>query len=145
MPRARAELQALLPHRGAMCLLDTVEAHDAARVVCRAASHRSAANPLQVDGRLPAAAAIEYAAQAMAAHGALAGGAGATPGRLVAVRDVRLHAEWLDDVVEDLEIAATRLAAGPAGLVYAFVVQAGGRALAEGRATVMLGIGAGAS
>jgi len=108
VPRARTELQALLPHRGAMCLLDSVEAHDGA-------------------------------------HGALAGGAGATPGRLVAVRDVRLHAEWLDDFAEDLEIAATRLAAGPAGLVYAFVVQAGGRALAEGRATVMLGIGAGAS
>ena len=146
MPLAsRVELERLLPHRGAMCLLDTVESHDDTRVVCRTASHRSATNPLRVDGRLPAAAAIEYAAQAMAAHGALAGGAGATPGQLVAVRDVRLHTVWLDDVAEDLEIEATRLAAGAAGLVYAFVVQAGGRALAEGRATVMLGISAGAS
>jgi predicted hotdog family 3-hydroxylacyl-ACP dehydratase len=139
MPIARSELEALLPHRGAMCLLDSVQAHDAAGVLCRAASHRSPANPLRVDGRLPALAAIEYAAQAMAAHGALSGGGSATPGRLVAVRDARLHAAWLDDVGEDLEIAVTRLAADAAGLAYAFIVSAGGRTLAEGRATVMLG------
>jgi predicted hotdog family 3-hydroxylacyl-ACP dehydratase len=136
---SRAELERLVPHRGAMCLLDAVEAHDEARVVCRAASHRSAANPLRVGGRLPALAAIEYAAQAMAAHGALRAAAGAEPGRLVAVRDVRLHVATLDDVAEDLEIVATCDAADPGGIAYAFAVSAGGRALAEGRATVMLG------
>lgn len=137
-PAARSELERLVPHRGAMCLLDAVEAHDAARVVCRAASHRSAANPLRVGGRLPALAAIEYAAQAMAAHGALRAATGAAPGRLVAVRDVRLHVATLDDVAADLEIVATCDAADAGGLAYAFAVSAGGRALAEGRATVML-------
>jgi predicted hotdog family 3-hydroxylacyl-ACP dehydratase len=141
VPLARGELERLLPHRGAMCLLDAVEAHDAAHVVCRAASHRSLANPLRIAGRLPALAAIEYAAQAMAAHGGLHGDRGAAPGRLVAVRDVRLHAATLEDIADDLEIAATRVAADAAGLVYAFVVSAGGRTLAEGRATVMLGNG----
>jgi predicted hotdog family 3-hydroxylacyl-ACP dehydratase len=121
-----------------MCLLDAVESHDAARVVCRAASHRSAANPLRVGGRLPALAAIEYAAQAMAAHGALRAAAGAAPGRLVAVRDVRLHVATLDDVAEDLEVVARCDAADAGGIAYAFVVSAGGRTLAEGRATVML-------
>ncbi|MGA8052800.1 MAG: 3-hydroxylacyl-ACP dehydratase, partial [Burkholderiales bacterium] len=65
-------------------------------------------NPLRVGGRLQALAAIEYAAQAMAVHGGLATGvpgAAAEPGRLVAVRDVRLYATTLDDVAEDLEIA----------------------------------------
>jgi predicted hotdog family 3-hydroxylacyl-ACP dehydratase len=140
VPLERSELEGLLPHRGAMCLLDSVEAHDDTRVVCRAASHRSPANPLRVGDRLPALAAIEYAAQAMAAHGALRGEAGATPGRLVAVRDVRLHAATLDDVAADLEVAVDCVAADASGLVYAFVVSAGGRTLAEGRATVMLGV-----
>src|SRR5512134_3582513 len=137
-PAPRAELERLVPHRGAMCLLDAVESHDATRVVCRAASHRSAANPLRVGDRLPALAAIEYAAQAMAAHGALRAAAGAAPGRLVAVRDVRLHVATLDDVAQDLEVAATCDAADAGGIAYAFVVTAGGRTLAEGRATVML-------
>jgi predicted hotdog family 3-hydroxylacyl-ACP dehydratase len=140
MPTASPpELERLVPHRGAMCLLDAVAAHDEVRVVCRAASHRAAANPLRVGGRLPALAAIEYAAQAMAAHGALRAAAGAAPGRLVAVRDVRLHVARLDDVVEDLEISATCDAAEAGAIAYAFVVSAGGRTLAEGRATVMLG------
>lgn len=127
-----------MPHRGAMCLLDAVESHDATRVVCRAGSHRSAANPLRVGGRLPALAAIEYAAQAMAAHGALRAAAGAAPGKLVAVREVRLHVATLDDVAADLEVAAACDAADAGGIAYAFVVSAGGRTLAEGRATVML-------
>jgi predicted hotdog family 3-hydroxylacyl-ACP dehydratase len=139
VPVARSEIERLLPHRGAMCLLDAVASHDEARIVCRAASHRSAANPLRVGGRLPALAAIEYAAQAMAAHGALSAATGTAPGRLVAVHDVRLHAATLDDVAEDLEIAAERVAGDASGIIYAFVVRAGGRTLAEGRATVMLG------
>jgi predicted hotdog family 3-hydroxylacyl-ACP dehydratase len=134
----RSELEHLLPHRGAMCLLDSIESHDESGVVCRAASHRSAANPLRIGDRLPALAAIEYAAQAMAAHGGLRAAAGAAPGRLVAVRDVQLHAARLDDVADDLEIAVDCLAADAAGLVYAFAVRGGGRTLAEGRATVML-------
>jgi predicted hotdog family 3-hydroxylacyl-ACP dehydratase len=121
-----------------MCLLDAVASHGADRIVCVATSHRSPDNPLRVGGRLPALAAIEYAAQAMAAHGSLTGGLHAAPGRLVAVRDVRLHASTLDDVTGDLEVEATRIAADAGGVAYAFAVSAGGRTLAEGRATVML-------
>jgi len=135
---ARPGLEALLPHRGAMCLLDAVATHGDDRIVCVATSHRSPDNPLRVGGRLPALAAIEYAAQAMAAHGSLTGALHAMPGRLVAVRDVRLHATTLDDVTGDLEVEATRIAADAGGVVYAFAVSAGSRTLAEGRATVML-------
>ena len=140
----RADLARLLPHRGAMCLLNAVVSASESAIVCSATSHRSPTNPLRVGGRLQALAAIEYAAQAMAVHGGLATGvpgAAAEPGRLVAVRDVRLYATTLDDVAEDLEIAATRVAADAAGLVYAFSVAAGGQLLVEGRATVMLAKG----
>jgi len=137
MPPADPALARLLPHRGAMCLLDAIESASAESIACRASSHRSPDHPLRVDGRLPALAAIEYAAQAIAVHGGLQAAA-AAPGLLVAVRDVRLHAATLDELADDLLVRATRLAAGAGGLVYAFEVSAGARLVAEGRATVAL-------
>jgi predicted hotdog family 3-hydroxylacyl-ACP dehydratase len=140
MPLDRDALERLLPHRGAMCLLDSVVAWDDSRIDCRASSHRNAANPLRLEGRLPAVVAIEYAAQAMAVHGGLRAlpERDATPGYLVAVRDATLHAATLDELPADLEISATCRVADATGLVYAFAVKAGGRLVAEGRATVAL-------
>ena len=54
-----------------MCLLDCVETWDEERIHCRASSHRAMDNPLRVCERLGTACGIEYAAQAMAVHGAL--------------------------------------------------------------------------
>ena len=67
----RAAIAARIPHHGTMCLLDAVDAWDSESIRCRATSHRDPANPLRDAGSLPATAAIEYAAQAMAVHGAL--------------------------------------------------------------------------
>lgn len=140
MPLDRDALERLLPHRGAMCLLDSVAYWDEQRIDCRAASHRAPGNPLRLDGRLPGVVAVEYAAQAMAVHGGLRAlpEQGAAPGYLAAVRDARLHVASLDDIATDLEISATCQAADATGLVYAFTVKAAGRLLAEGRATVAL-------
>ena len=90
-----------IPHQGAMCLLDHVAAWDEQRIECRAGSHRDPGNPLRAHGRLGAACGIEYAAQAMAVHGALlapADGARAKAGYLVSVRGARLHVASLDDI-----------------------------------------------
>lgn len=138
MAQAERPLEALVPQRGAMCLLDSVAAYDDEQIVCAATSHRRADNPLRVAGRLPALAAIEYAAQAMAAHGTLCGVAGERPGRLVAVRGVSLEVDTLDDCTETLAVEARRVAADPGAAVYQFAVRAGPRTLAAGRATVML-------
>jgi predicted hotdog family 3-hydroxylacyl-ACP dehydratase len=59
-----------------MCLLDRVVHWDSQRIHCRASSHRSADNPLRSRDQLSAACGIEYAAQAMAVHGALQAPAG---------------------------------------------------------------------
>lgn len=136
----RNALDRLLPHRGSMCLLDSVASWDADRIDCRASSHRAPENPLRIDGRLPALVAIEYAAQAMAVHGGLRAPPdhGAAPGYLVAVRNAALHAATLDDLATELEVSATCLVADATGLVYAFAVKAGDRLIAEGRATVAL-------
>lgn len=131
-------LAGLIPHRGAMCLLDEVVRMDKESITCRAVSHRNPDHPLREDGVLPAVSGIEYAAQAMAAHGALLESRGSRPGMLAAVRDVVLSVERLDDIVDDLEVTARRLIADSDRLLYEFEVRTGARELLRGRAVVVL-------
>jgi predicted hotdog family 3-hydroxylacyl-ACP dehydratase len=71
----RTWIEGNIPHHGRMCLLDEVIEWDALRIRCRSGTHRLADHPLRSRGRLGVACGIEYAAQAMAVHGALIGGA----------------------------------------------------------------------
>lgn len=130
-----------IPHQGRMCLLDQVDAWDEQHVQCRASSHRAADNPLRADGRLGAACGIEYAAQAMAVHGALrapADGTRAKAGYLVSVRGARLFVVRLDDIAADLKVIATCISHGENNVLYQFSIQAEDRLLLEGRAAVVL-------
>jgi predicted hotdog family 3-hydroxylacyl-ACP dehydratase len=140
----RAWIAAHIPHQGSMCLLDGVLEHDAGFVRCIASSHRSPGNPLRSHGRLAAVCAIEYAAQAMAVHGALQDSAGGkpSPGYLASVRNAALHVGRLDDIGADLIVDATRLTGDSATLLYEFALRADGRLLAEGRAAIVLNAGA---
>lgn len=130
-----------IPHQDSMCLLDCVEEWDVQRIHCRAISHRAADNPLRANGRLGAACGIEYAAQAMAAHGALLappGSKGARVGYLVSVRGARLLVPRLDDITADLQVDAVCLTRSENNILYQFNVNAAGVALLEGRATVVV-------
>lgn len=135
----RRRITELLPHGPGMVLLDRVLACDGETILCVADSHRDPANPLQRRGRLPAMAAVEYAAQAAALHGAISGqrdaGAGAVLG---GVKDMIAATACLDDIPEMLAVRVTLLLARDNGAVYSFEVgpQSGG-AVAEGRFTVM--------
>jgi len=133
-------IESHIPHRGAMCLLDGVLEWDAQRIVCRASSHLDLANPLRVDGKLPAACGIEYGAQAMAVHGALLAAEGKPlgPGILASVRGVELLAGRLDDAPGLLRIAAERLSGEHGHILYAFSVADEDGELVRGRATVVL-------
>ena len=136
-------LAAHLPHRGSMCLLDSVEQCDRQRIVCTATSHRRADNPLIRNGRLGIAIGVEYAAQAMAAHGAmLSNGSRPRVGYVASVRSLDLLAERLDQP-QTLEIVAERLSGDDDTILYSFEVGAGGRALLRGRAAVVLRAGVG--
>lgn len=124
-----------------MCLLDYVEAWDPQRILCRASSHRGADNPLRAYGQLGAACGIEYAAQAMAVHGALLAAPDSTRARvgyLASVRGTQLHVSRLDDIAADLEVAATCITRNENTILYQFNVSAAGHLLLEGRATVVL-------
>jgi len=134
----REEIAQLVPHAGAMCLLHEVTAHDATSIRCRAVSHRDPSHPLRENGVLPAVAGIEYAAQAMAVHGALRAQHGPRAGMLAAVRDVRLDVDRLDDIRDDLLVRAERLHADGSHLLYGFELRAGSRVLLRGRAVVVL-------
>jgi predicted hotdog family 3-hydroxylacyl-ACP dehydratase len=137
----RCDIEALIPHKGSMCLWDDVVAWDAQRIHLRTGSHRAAANPLRSDGRLRAVHLCEYGAQAMAVHGGLCGAAaGRAPkaGVLVALREVALHVARIDDLADSLECEAELLADSPVSQQYAFRILHAGDTLAEGRAAVML-------
>ena len=136
----KAEIQALIPHSGLMCLLDSVTQWDDRSIVCVTNTHRDPANPLRRAGRLSALHAFEYGAQAAAVHGGLrarSAGATAPPGYLAALRNARLHATRLDDIDGPLEIFASRLFGDSANTVYECRVSAGDIVIAEGRITIM--------
>jgi predicted hotdog family 3-hydroxylacyl-ACP dehydratase len=137
----KSQLGALIPHAGSMCLLDAVEDWTGDGIRCSSYTHRDPANPLRSDGVLAALHLVEYAAQAMAAHGALLAQGGPQTGMLGALRDVRLYANRLDDLPAALIVNATRRLARSDGLIYDFTVHLQGspvRLLSEGRISVVL-------
>lgn len=144
-----AGIAARVPHAGAMCLLQRLLRWNDDEVECAITNHGDAAHPLRLregalDLGLPAACAIEYAAQAMALHAALhaearAAGTPPAPGFLASARDVQLHAARLDDAPGPLRVLARRLAGDARQAMYRFELHdALGRPLAAGRTTVVL-------
>jgi predicted hotdog family 3-hydroxylacyl-ACP dehydratase len=130
-----------LPHQGRMCLLDEIVRWDFARLAARAHGHRDANHPLRHDGVLPSVCAIEYGAQAVAAHGALLSNGTPARGVLASVRGVSLGVGRLDDIGAPLDIEVQRLGGAAQGLLYAFRVSAAERVLASGRLAIALQAG----
>lgn len=142
----RSWIERNIPHHGRMCLLDEVIAWDAGHIRCRSGTHRRPDHPLRSQNRLGIACGIEYAAQSMAVHGALAGGAlspGAPPagaseiGFLAGLRDVRLHVARLDDLEAELLADAELIAGDHGSALYEFSLTSASRRLLSGRATVV--------
>jgi len=135
-----AWIAAHIPHQGNMCLLDAVVDWSENAISCRAIGHSDPANPLRAEGRLGAANGIEYAAQAMAIHGALLAGQDDAPrqGYLTSVRSVALHVDRLDDLAGPLAVQAERLSGDANTILYQFSVGHAGRCLLEGRAAVVI-------
>jgi len=135
----QAWIAAHIPHQGAMCLLDAVEQWDAEAIVCRASSHRRSDNPLRAADRLGIANGIEFAAQAMAVHGALlaADDGAPTVGFLTSVREVQWQRPRLDDIAGDLMVHGQRISGSANSLLYQFELRADEAVVLSGRASVM--------
>jgi predicted hotdog family 3-hydroxylacyl-ACP dehydratase len=140
----RAWIERHIPHQGSMCLLDEVLTWNPVRVQCRSSTHRDTTNPLRAHNRLAAVCGIEYAAQAMAVHGALIASritssnqSATVAGYLASVRNVTLYASRLDDVEGDLVAAAELVRGDEHTVLYDFTVSAGDRVLLAGRAAII--------
>jgi predicted hotdog family 3-hydroxylacyl-ACP dehydratase len=140
MLMSREAIAAMIPHSGAMCLLDGVLAWDASTIRCSSRSHLADDNPLRVAGELSAWCGVEYAAQAMAVHGVLAGNVGTRPrlGYLASLRKVSCRRRRLDDLEGDLVVWAERLMGEETRVIYRFEVGVGKIEVLSGQAAVVL-------
>jgi predicted hotdog family 3-hydroxylacyl-ACP dehydratase len=138
---AKADICRLIPHAGAMCLLDTVDAWTESCITCTATSHRDVSNPLRQREKLEAICGLEYAAQAMAVHIGLVHKTvphRTRVGYLGGIRNVALQASRLDTLADDLLIQSTRLLAESDSFLYSFQISSSGRELMSGRASIFL-------
>lgn len=136
----RTWIQRHIPHQGAMCLLAAVNDWNGIEIRCCAHSHAAPDNPLRNAHGLPISAGIEYAAQAMAVHGALLAPINHIPelGYLTSVRNVEWWTSRLDDAGEEITIQATRISGNEVSLLYDFSILGNERLLLRGRAAVMV-------
>ncbi len=131
-----------IPHQGRMCLLDTVLMWNDQRVVCESKSHTAPDHPLRTADRLGVAIGVEYAAQAMAIHGALLAPPKVKPGPgyLTSVRALKLYVDRLDDLAGALRITAERLSGDDRLVIYQIQLHHQDHCLLDGRASVALNV-----
>ena len=136
----KSGIAALIPHAGAMCLLDEVTRWDADNLTAVSRTHCNADNPLGVNGHIPTLSAIEYAAQAMAVHGGLSGAITSRPraGYLVSLRNVVCSVSYLDEMEGELVIEVQRLVGDAERVMYAFSLTIAEHEILSGQATVVL-------
>jgi predicted hotdog family 3-hydroxylacyl-ACP dehydratase len=94
-------------------------------------------------GRLAAVCGIEFAAQAMAVHGALLEPEVRVEprmGYLASIRSVEVYVGRLDDIDEALIASADRLGGDKSSALYRFSLHAAGQPLIEGRATLVFNL-----
>ena len=141
MPLNSEDIEALIPHSGAMNLLSQVVNWDKDGITCMANSHRSLDNPLRNEGFLPSVCGIEYAAQAMAVHGALSGAEQnkePRAGFIALVKNLRLKVTRLDDIESDMTIKAKLLISDQDNFIYQFIILTESRELVSGRVTICI-------
>jgi predicted hotdog family 3-hydroxylacyl-ACP dehydratase len=142
-----ADIARRVPHSGSMCLLHSVSQWDEETIVAHADHRADSHHPLAILTQLDATAGIEYAAQAMAVHGALLGEVAAARGQarripqmgfLASVRNVVCNQAFLQDQKEPLSIRATRTAGTESPVSYEFAIHSGTVECVSGKATVVL-------
>jgi len=122
-----------------MCLLDEVVEWTADSICCGSESHRREDNALRAHGRLGIACGVEYAAQAMAVHGALRAASTSLAyraGLLASVRGLTMNVDRLDNIAGVLFASATFVHGDSTMVLYEFSLADSKRVLLTGRATI---------
>lgn len=132
----RTEIARRIPHAGAMRLLEAVVDWSDTTIFCHAEAP-GADHPLARAGSVPSVAAAEYAAQAVAVHGALLDGVAAPrAGVLAKLSDMVLHAPSLPTGAGALTVRAELLSRAASGCLYNFEVGSAAGGIASGRLLV---------
>lgn len=134
------EICSLIPHDGAMCLIDKVTEWNDSYICCETMTHIDPGNPLRNQYNLPITSLIEYGAQAMAIHGGLLAKAKnekMQQGYLAALRDISMVDGDASIFAGPLQIEATQLMASQGNMIYQFAIKAEDTDLISGRATVV--------
>lgn len=135
-----AEILNLLPHGSEMVLLDAVESMTEESIVCLTGCHRASGNPLRCGRSLPAVAAVELAAQALALHGGALCGSAPRAGVLVPVRDLRLNRPDLDVPEAELRVEAGPVRRSDTGCMANFRVGPPDGPYVSGRIGLQFGV-----
>ena len=143
----RSDIATLMPHQGDMMLLDRLEDWSQDSITCLGWTPGVNAHPLReitADGAafLPASAALEYCAQAIALHGILKGQSGETGPKsalIAGLQNVRWHDAPLNEAHWPIRLFADAVGGlGDAGAKYAFRAEdQSSTALIRGEALVM--------
>ena len=134
-------IEALIPHSGTMSLLNQVLKWDEGHIRCLANSHRDKHNPLRNENILSSVCGVEYAAQAMAVHGALTRQdpkEGPRSGKLASIKNLELLVSRLDDIESDLTIEAKLLMSDKEFFIYQFRIFSEGRKFLSGRCIISI-------
>lgn len=106
----RQAIEKLIPHTGAMSLLDEVVQWDEEGITCKTRSHKRTDNPFisEPDQPLDTTALLEYGAQAAAVHAALLqqGMAGQGTAFIGAIKQLKFIQRAVDPVIDELIIKA---------------------------------------
>ncbi len=138
MKLGRADIAALIPHSGRMCLLDSVLEWDSRQIVCIAHPHRDPPNPLARANRLSPLCLIEYAAQATAIHAGLnaQGAPLRKQRRLAGVSAATFENTAALAAAERIQIECEKLAGTQEAARYAFRISSTEGLAAHGQLTV---------
>lgn len=133
---SKQEIEALIPHSGTMCLIDSVEKWSHESILCRTRSHLDNNNPLLINNELNPIHLLEYGAQAMAIHSGLISRT-SIHGYLAALSNARFHIFSLQDIQCDLLIEANSLLTSERGAIYEYTIYCLNNTLIKAQGTVI--------
>lgn len=146
LPINKAQIAALVPHAGDMCLIDAVTAWSDKHIECIAHLSTKNGHPLSLEGELSAIHLLEYGAQAMAVHAGLlrqkmtdrSMSIMPVPGFLAAIRDAQFFIDSLHGYECELHIKANALIHSANGVIYELKIADDQQVLlAQARTTVI--------
>lgn len=131
------DIAKLIPHTGNMCLLEKIINWNETTLKAQTYTHLKLDNPLRTNDKLKSIHGIEYAAQAMAVHGALLDKK-CQNGYIGSIRNVVVNEAYLPTRKSPLDIHVQALMRSKQGFIYNFSLQCTNQLIISGKITIFL-------